>query len=1151
MKNSFDYTADEIRRWGDEASYTAACLAVDKGAVMRAAYDAETRTATGEVLMNGVPVKVSFKTLPQTRSRVDNGCSCPASSKCGLMCFHTLAVALVLARRAESARNPEARDEEAAKARRCEENLNAGKSVRRSSRGVPCEMAVLTDADFTAAFDTVAAPEDPKPQQRRGRPAPERRTTVRLCVMFKPISGPRAGSWISHSECATSKLMINLDEASAHLLDVVEEIAECDFTPKFLNVAPGDFMWLLDVMGRDGLSFFAGGKPFVVMPRENAVKSRVDASFDAESGEILLALNSKIPGAEEGTIPEYLVAAGHGYAMLDDTLWPLARTLPDAYIKLYRETIPIDRKFTKNFLERELDRMASLFDVSVEFQRDLFTFTPGRPRFRLVATAHDGEKDEREITPETLGDRTTVAFQLYADYKIPGVNRDESVFANVPGQNISIPDDKDPYVYFERNFTAERAALSTLASFGITGPGGVTDGMQMRGDRLESIRGAEQILAFLASTIPAIRAMDNWAAVPEKKLASLQSKCDFVKVCVSAADVPDTPGIFEFKYMFRAQHGEYPLSANEISRAKAYGHSYIRNSHGKLMLFDAAAIDTLASLQRECGMTSAGPDGLIQSVHISSAQAPYVLGRVKRLDTSKVEFDDSSAQWVRRHEEFLRGRGIAEDKTAIPEDVRKILRPYQRDGVVWLRFLERNDFCGILADEMGLGKTLQALAWISMERCHEGERNRPALVVCPTSLVENWEREAEQFTPDLKVLVLSGPDRREMFERADEYDLVITSYALLRRDTDFYSSHRFSIAILDEAQNIKNRTTQNFLSARRICARSRLAITGTPIENALSDLWSVMDFLMPGYLGDYPEFRAYYEVPASLRGDPLSMPSQVRDAERVLAKLHDRIAPFMLRRLKDTVAKDLPPKIVQTSWTPMSAEQKAVYDTWLAKSRETISAAVSSNGFGASHMVILTELLRLRQIACHLSLLGDKNPAPDAEEPSGKLQALLDVVDEAAAEGHRVLVFSQFVEMLKLVRAAFDERNIRYCYIDGQSTDRLESVHRFNTDPTIPAFLISLKAGGTGLNLTGADEVVLLDPWWNPAIEDQAIDRAHRIGQKRTVHALKFIAPGTVEEKVLDMQRRKKAIIQATISTSDADSIGKLSWDDVRKLFSM
>lgn len=389
------------------------------------------------------------------------------------------------------------------------------------------------------------------------------------------------------------------------------------------------------------------------------------------------------------------------------------------------------------------------------------------------------------------------------------------------------------------------------------------------------------------------------------------------------------------------------------------------------------------------------------------------------------------------------------------------------------------------------------------------------------------------------MLTISGADRHAKWGEVPTAQLVVTSYALLRRDIEQYLAYEFSAVILDEAQHIKNKSTQNAIAAKRLKARHRLVLTGTPMENSVSDLWSIMDFLMPGYLGPHDTFRANYELPIMAGGPESEIPQ---------AKLRRKLNPFLLRRLKTDVARDLPSKIEKLAWCSLSPDQAIVYKQLLESSQRRIFDLVAAQGFQRSRMEILKTLLRLRQVSCHLDLL--KLPDLQAKQPSAKMDLFFELMDQACDGGHRVLVFSQFVSMLTILRGELDKRGLRYCYLDGQTENRQEVVHTFNRDRGIPVFLISLKAGGSGLNLTGADMVIHFDPWWNPAVEDQATDRAHRIGQKRTVYSVKLITRGTVEEKVLELQKRKKAVIDATLE-SDVQVMGKLTWDDVQELLSL
>jgi len=450
------------------------------------------------------------------------------------------------------------------------------------------------------------------------------------------------------------------------------------------------------------------------------------------------------------------------------------------------------------------------------------------------------------------------------------------------------------------------------------------------------------------------------------------------------------------------------------------------------------------------------------------------------------------------------------------------LRTYQHTGVAWLQHLGANGLGGILADEMGLGKTVQALAWLATR-----PSGKPSLVVCPTSLVFNWQAEAARFTPGLKTLVLHGTDRQARFVEVTGHDLVITSYALLRRDIEQYAAWEFDTVILDEAQHIKNRFSQVAQATKALRASRRFVLTGTPMENSLDELWSIFDFLMPGYLGPAKEFRDRYEIPIT----------QTQDAA-ARRRLRQRLRPFVLRRTKAEVAPELPPKIEQVTYCEMSAEQQAVYQAILEQGRRE---AFQEDSESKRRLAVLVTLTRLRQACCHLGLLPDQK---EWTEPSAKLELCLELLDEAISSGHRVLLFSQFTTMLQCIAASLP---VKYCYLDGSTRDRAGEVRRFQESTDIPVFLISLKAGGTGLNLTGADTVIHFDPWWNPAVEEQATARAHRIGQTNIVTSYKLIARGSVEEKIVRLQEQKKDLIANTLTTNEA-LMQSLTWDELQGL---
>ena len=434
---------------------------------------------------------------------------------------------------------------------------------------------------------------------------------------------------------------------------------------------------------------------------------------------------------------------------------------------------------------------------------------------------------------------------------------------------------------------------------------------------------------------------------------------------------------------------------------------------------------------------------------------------------------------------------------------------------------------------MGLGKTLQVIAFLLSKQDYT---QPPSLVVAPTSLMYNWQDEIERFAPELKACVVAGSkeERKEILAGADaSFDVLITTYNMLKRDISLYEKRRFRYCFLDEAQHIKNPTTQNARAVKKIKTTGYFALTGTPIENTLTELWSIFDFLMPGYLLNQKKFKERFETPIVREQDA-----------RSLTDLKRHVMPFILRRMKKDVLTELPDKVERKMVNEMTPKQEKIYQGWFIKSQREFAAELKANGFGESRIKILAILTRLRQIACDPSMFLE-----GYDGGSGKLDMLEEVVSEAVEGGHRILVFSQFTTMLGHIGERLKTLGITYFYLDG-STPALERIHlvkSFN-DGTTPVFLISLKAGGTGLNLTGADMVIHFDPWWNPAVEDQATDRAYRLGQKNNVQVLKFITKNTVEEKIYKLQEKKKSLIDQMIQPGE-NFLSKLSEDEIKELF--
>ncbi|MCA1978363.1 MAG: DEAD/DEAH box helicase, partial [Thiobacillus sp.] len=512
--------------------------------------------------------------------------------------------------------------------------------------------------------------------------------------------------------------------------------------------------------------------------------------------------------------------------------------------------------------------------------------------------------------------------------------------------------------------------------------------------------------------------------------------------------------------------------------------------------------------------------------------------RLSRLDTPRLEALAGDGDWKRSGQDgVLAFARLLKDADGVkpvdpPPGFKLELRPYQREGLAWLQYLVRHDLAGILADDMGLGKTAQTLAHLATEK-HACRLTRPALVVLPTSLVFNWQREAERFAPDLRVLSLHGKDRADRFADIANHDVVLTTYPLLWRDHVTLAATEWHLLILDEAQTVKNAGSRAAKIVRELPARHRLCLTGTPLENHLGELWAQFDFLLPGFLGDAKTFNRAFRAPIEKRGDQLRADLLAR-----------RIAPFVLRRRKEDVAKELPEKTVIVRSVELAGGQRDLYETVRSAMDARVLDAIRAQGFAKSQIVILDALLKLRQVCCDPRLV--KSAGARTVKERAKLELLMDMLPELVDEGRRVLVFSQFTSMLALIEEELAVRGIGYSLLTGETRDRETPIRRFQ-DGEVPVFLISLKAGGVGLNLTAADTVIHYDPWWNPAVENQATDRAHRIGQTKRVFVYKLVAAGSIEEKILALQE-KKAELAASVLNEDAAALAKFGEDDVRAL---
>lgn len=612
------------------------------------------------------------------------------------------------------------------------------------------------------------------------------------------------------------------------------------------------------------------------------------------------------------------------------------------------------------------------------------------------------------------------------------------------------------------SLSKENAVINYLREWGFEGPA--------KGNRM-ALREREEILKFHAYAMPELPA--DWAIERGDRFVMAASQVVAVK--------PDwewnTTGQdwFAVEPKFRVDGDE--LDPAQVQRMLRMGSAEQAFGKGKIAVIDSDFIEEVQETIADC-------------------DARVDASGVFEVDARQAEFLKASAR------DF--GMDLEEDEP-IELDLPDYLRPYQADGVRWMWKLADLGMGGILADDMGLGKTLQTLTFIEK---HGGR----ALVICPSSLVSNWAAEAQKWTPSLKVAQHVGPKRGEI----PKVDLVITSYAILRIDAGKFHAQDFEIGVLDEAQQVKNPDAQISKVVFNLNVKHRFALSGTPVENSLQDLWSMMNFTLPGYLGPRKVFADRFEKPLRKGGDPA-----------LGRRLSRKLKPVLLRRLKTEVAKDLPDRIEQVRYCDLTKKQVAVYRSLLQESRSQVELADD----GKKRMVALTALLRLRQACCDLRLL----PGMKVEDKDAgiKLDELSSLLEEAIRGGHRVLVFSQFVQLLQGVVPMLLENKWDYCYLDGQTKKRAEVVDRFQ-EGDAPVFLISLKAGGVGLNLTAADTVIHLDPWWNPAVEAQATDRAHRIGQKKVVTSYKFITRGTVEEKILALQEEKKELMSAALDEGAA-----------------
>lgn len=1008
---------------------------------------------------------------------IDNLCPCRASREAGLICAHSVAVGLhhLLRTKAPPRGSDTATPLPARPGGRPivrEPEPQPGPKLKRAANGSPCGVGAPAAAGASSRFT---------PQGERLEISVILPPTFAAGIERGKVMATFEGKW-SRGRVPLSALPMNqpfaLSPEDTRLLDKAEELAG-DETPGGLMLNLVELTQLLDALAGHPRVALGRNPPLTVSA--TAWRVPVEATLET-SGEIRLNLPA-------GLQPPTLIEGESLWAFRGDSLEPVG--LPKQWRELFRAPMKLPRSRVPLFLSQELVVLEAESEVDANFGIDEFTLEPQSPRFILALN----------------GGLNQVQAQLQCAYG----PRIMTVGVTAKDESLWLPDPKSTTRYSTRDFGAEVAAAERMRRAGFNGPDS-----QGRWN----MHGESAVVRFFARDYP--RWQKEWEVSLADRLEHSTVK-NFERLEPRFEIRPSGERWFDVEMSLASADGE-KFSAADIQRLILSGNGTTRLKNGRIALIDTGALEEFNEVLRDCA-----PQQHAKGYRFSDVQAGFLDATLRQQPGWQVQ---AAAGW---RERAARQSGQAKLTCPPLGPLEEVLRPYQRQGVAWLQFLRENKFGGILADEMGLGKTLQTLAFI--QSCHTNRKlSGPVLIVCPTSLVFNWLAEAKKFTPGLKVVALHGTGRHEHFDDIPKSDLVITSYALIRRDAERYRELEFDTLVLDEAQHIKNRQTQNALAVKAVRAGHRLVLTGTPMENSVLDLWSIIDFLMPGYLGSATDFRERYEQPITRDKD-----------EAVQARLGRRLRPFILRRLKTEVAKDLPAKLEQVSFCELTDDQAEIYKQVLAVSRKEVMDAVGAQGVAKSKMIVLNALLRLRQICCDLRLLKMEN-AEFTDDSSGKLAMFGELLEEAMDGGHRVLVFSQFTTMLALLKDKLTAENIEFCYLDGSTTNRGAVVEKFQGNAKIPVFLISLKAGGVGLTLTGADTVVHYDPWWNPAVEDQATDRAHRIGQTRVVTSYKLIARGTVEEKILALQQKKRAIIKATLGGEEtlADN---LTWEEIQGLF--
>jgi superfamily II DNA or RNA helicase len=818
---------------------------------------------------------------------------------------------------------------------------------------------------------------------------------------------------------------------------------------------------------------------------------------------------------------------------VDPEATPLV-TDPPLYLDSVRGTIGgiNGNKITGNQLKRFLDAPTIPGDQADEFSFRLAVEYPQLhlpPPKKLTLT----EVENLIPSPRLLLFGQQISSQHYAHFMTVGFNYAEWTVSTLDSEDFSVIKTDAGLVRIKRALENEQQAMSQLAELGFEHAPVLEKDMKQpvffSPAEKTTVDSAARWGHFLESTRPELEEAGWTIEIDDSYLLNFQSAQHW------EAEISEGRNDwFEMRFNIELDGQSLPLLPLIMPVLESYdledlpetliiplgSHQYLNVASDKIRPF-------LAVLYELFGSSTLSKDGSLKLSRFNAASLAELEEHSYGLFSLR-----GGAELRALGQKLKNFSGI--DDVALPVNLQAELRHYQQHGLNWLQFLREYQFAGILADDMGLGKTIQTLAHLLLEK-QSGRMTAPCLIIAPTSLMSNWRREAQRFTPDLTVLTLQGTERKQHFDKINHYDLILTTYPLLSRDEETLVKHDYYYLILDEAQVIKNPLAKAAQIVRQLTSMHRLCLTGTPMENHLGELWAQFDFLMPGFLGDSATFKRLYRTPIEIHG-----------STQQKSRLSRRVAPFMLRRTKQEVAKELPLKTEIIRTVPLYPKQAALYESIRLTMEKKVRDAIAEKGLSRSHITILDALLKLRQTCCDPRTL----PLSEAQKikESAKLDLLMDLLPEQLEEGRRILVFSQFTRMIALIEEKLKSQKIGYSKLTGQTRHRDEAIELFKSG-AVNVFLISLKAGGVGLNLTEADTVIIYDPWWNPAVESQAADRAHRIGQDKPVFVYKLITENTVEEKILAMQDRKRLLAESIYQSGGKEESFKLTADDLTALF--